>query len=86
MITLGVKLNLRGFCWGQAGAIGNRNDDDQSKCIGSSKLGELGACGDMAEFKGGHGGNGGSGSLFDIKFELDFYCQGRRRTNFEEHY
>ncbi len=83
VITLSIMLNLRGFCRGRAGAIGNCNDDDQSKCVGSGKLGELGACGDTAESKGGHGGNGGSGSLFDIKFKLDFHCRGHRRTNFD---
>jgi hypothetical protein len=74
-------LSLGGFCWGRAGAVENCDDDDQSKCIGCSKLGELGACRDTTEPVGGRNGNGGSGSLFGIKFKLDFHCRGRKRTN-----
>jgi hypothetical protein len=84
MITSGAMINSGGFCQGRGGGgIENCDDDDQSKCVESIKLGELGDCRDTTASVCGHDGNGGSSSLFGIKFELDFHCWGRRRTNLE---
>jgi hypothetical protein len=57
VITLSIKLNLDRVFAGWAGAVDDCNDEDQSNCVGSGKLGELGAFGDTAKSVCGHDGN-----------------------------
>ncbi len=61
---------------GRAGAVEDRNDNDQSECTSSSELGGFGGFGDAGESVSAGNGNGGLHGFFGIKFELDFYCQG----------
>ena len=51
------------------------NNDDQRKCVGSSKLGEFGAFRDPAEPISSGDGNGGLHGFFGVKLELDFHCR-----------
>ena len=66
-----------GYSNSRAGAVENRDDDDQSDCVGKGKLRVLGAFGDSSKSVGSHDCDcsSGSGSLVGIKFELDFHCQ-----------
>ena len=67
--------NLLGYS--RAGAVENRDDDDQSDCIGEGELRLLGAFGDSSEFVGSRNCDCSSGGLVVIKFELDFHCRER---------
>jgi hypothetical protein len=57
----------------RARAVEDGDDDDQRDRICSSELGTLREFGDTAEAVGGRDGDSGFGSLFSIKFELDFH-------------
>ena len=59
----------------RAGAVENRDDDDQSDCIDKGNLRVLGAFGDSSESVGSHDCDCSSGSLVGIKFKLDFHCR-----------
>jgi len=61
--------------YSRAGAVENRDDDDQSDCIGKGELRVLGAFGDSSESVGSRDCNCSSGGLVGIKFELDFHCR-----------
>ena len=78
------KLQRSSFLgYSRAGAVENRDDDDQSNCVGKGKLRVLGAFGDSSKSVGSRDCDcsSGSGGLVSIKFELDFHCQER----YEEH-
>jgi hypothetical protein len=66
---------LNGF-W-QAGAVEDRDDDDQSNSVGEGELRVLGAFGDSSESVGSRDCDCSSGGLVGIKFELDFHCRER---------
>jgi hypothetical protein len=70
-----ATLAMRFFDGGWAGAVKDRDDDDQSDGVGSSKLGRFTVFGDKAERVSGGDGNGSAGSLVSIKLELDFHCR-----------
>ncbi len=74
-------LGLGWFCWGQAGAVENCDDDDECKWVGSGKLGELGAWRDTAESMGGRDGDGSSGSFFGVNVKFDFNSRGTGEPN-----
>jgi hypothetical protein len=59
------------------GAVENRDDDDQSDCVGKGELMVLGAFGDSSESVGSRDCDCSSGGLVGIKFELDFHCRER---------
>jgi hypothetical protein len=61
----------------RAGAVENRDDDDQSNCIGKGELRVLGAFGDSSESVGSGDCDCSSDGLVGIKFkfELDFHCR-----------
>ena len=63
--------------YSRAGAVENRNDDDQSDSDGEGKLRVLGAFGDSSESVGSRDCDCSSGGLVGIKFELDFHCRER---------
>ena len=63
--------------YSRPGAVENRDDDDQSDCIGKGELKVLGAFGDSLESVGSRDCNCSSGGLVGIKFELDFHCRER---------
>ncbi len=63
--------------YNRAGAVENRNDDDQSNCVGKGELRVLGAFGDLSESVGSRDCDCSSGGLVGIKFELDFHCRER---------
>ena len=58
-----------------AGAVENRDDDDQSDCVGKVELRVLGAFRDSSESVRSRNCDFSSGGLVDIKFELDFHCR-----------
>jgi hypothetical protein len=60
---IGRHGNLVGFCWGQAGAVKDCNDDNQGNGIGSGKLGGIAVFGYMAERIRGCDGHGGASSF-----------------------
>jgi len=62
------------------GAVENRNDDDQSDCVGEGELRVLGAFGDLSESARSRNCDCSSGGLVGIKFKLDFQC----REQYEE--
>ncbi len=59
--------------WGWPGAIQDCNDDNQSNCIHSSKLGMICVFGYAAEAIGCCDGDSVFRSLLSIKFKLDFH-------------
>jgi len=65
--------------YSRAGAVENRNDDDQSDCVGKGKLRVLGvgAFGDSSESVGSHDCDCSSRGLVGTKFELEFHRQER---------
>jgi hypothetical protein len=63
--------------YSRAGAVENRDDDDQSDCVGKGELRVHGAFGDLFESVGSRDCDCSSGGLVGIKFELDFHCQER---------
>ncbi len=63
--------------YSRAGAVENRDDDDQSNCVGKDKLRVLGAFGDLSESVGSRDCDCSSGGLDGIKIELDFHCRER---------
>ena len=70
-----ATLAMRFFDGGWAGAVKDRNDDNQGNGIGSGDLGGIAVFGDTAERVRGCNGHGGTRSFLGIKFELDFHCQ-----------
>jgi hypothetical protein len=56
-------------------AVEDQDDDDQSDGVGKGKLRVLSAFGNPSKCVGSRNGNSGSGSLFGIKFKLDFHCR-----------
>jgi hypothetical protein len=78
LMKLEDKLLRRSFLgYSRAGAVENRDDDDQSDCIGKGELRVLGAFRDSSESIGSRDCDYSSGSLVGIKFELDFHCRER---------
>ena len=65
------------FGYSRAGAVENRDDDDQSDSVGEGELRVLGAFGDSSESVGSRDCDCSSGGLVGIKFELDFHCRER---------
>ena len=66
------------LCYSRAGAVENRDDDDQSDCVGKDKLRVLGAFSDSSNKSlGSRNCDCSSDSLVGIKFELDFHCRER---------
>ena len=63
--------------YSRTGAVENRDDDDQSDCVGEGELRVLGAFGDSSESVGSCDCDCSSGGLVGIKFELDFHCRER---------
>ena len=63
--------------YSRAGAVENRDDDDQSDCVGESELRVLGAFGDSSESVGSRDCECSSGGLVRIKFELELHCRER---------
>ncbi len=63
--------------YSRVGAVENRDDDDQSDCVGKGELGVLGAFGDSSESAGSRDCDCSSGGVVGIKFELDFHCRER---------
>ncbi len=63
--------------YSRAVAVENRDDDDQSDCIGKGELRILGAFRDSSESVGSCNPDCSSGGLVGIKFELDFHCRER---------
>jgi hypothetical protein len=61
--------------YNRAGAVENRDDDDQSDCVGKGELKVLGAFGDSSESVGSCNCDCSSGGLVGIKFELDIHCR-----------
>ena len=61
----------------RAGAVENRDDDEQSDCVGEGELRILGAFGDSSESVGSRDCDCSSGGLVSIKFELEFHCRER---------
>jgi hypothetical protein len=70
-----LKSSFLGYS--RAGAVENRDDDDQSDSVGEGELRVLGAFGDSSESVGSRNCNCSSGSFVGIKFELDFHCRER---------
>ena len=71
------KKLLRSRFLGYLLAVENRDDDDQSDCVGEGELRVLGAFGDLTESVGSHDRNCSSSGFNGIKFELDFHCRER---------
>ena len=70
-----LKSSFLGYS--RAGAVENRDDDDQSDSVGEGELRVLGAFGDSSESVGSRNCDRSSGGLVGIKFELDFHCRER---------
>ena len=70
-----LRSSILGYS--RAGAIENRDDDDQSDCVGNGKLRVLSAFGDSSESVGSCDCDCSSGGLVSIKFELEFHCRER---------
>jgi hypothetical protein len=77
---VGRHGKLIGFCRGRAGAVKDRDDDNQGNGIVSGKLGGIAVFGDTVERLRGCDGHSGASSFFGIKFELDFHCRQRWGT------
>ena len=71
------KIRRSSLLDSRAGAVEDRNDDDQSDSVGEGKLRVLGAFGDSSESVGSRDCDCSSGCLVGIKFELDFHCRER---------
>ena len=69
------RHDLDGFLWDRAGSVDDRDDDDEGKGVGSSKLVGFGAFGDTAEPVCSCNGHGGLRGFFGVKLELDFHCR-----------
>jgi hypothetical protein len=70
-------LKSRFLGYSRAGAVDDRDDNDQSNSIGEGELRLLGAFGDSTESVGSRECDCSSGGLVGIKFELDFHCRER---------
>jgi len=68
-----LRSRFLGYRW----AVENRNDDDQSNCVGEGKLRVLGAFGSKTDSVGSRDRDCSSRSFVCIKFELDLHCRER---------
>jgi len=73
---VGMHGCLGGFLGGWAGAVEDRDDNDQRECVGSSELGGFGGFGDAGKSVSAGDGHGGFCVFFCVKLELDFHCRG----------
>ena len=73
---VGTHGCLGRFFGGRAGAVEDRNDNDQRECVSSSELGRFRGFGDACKsVRTGDGHNGFRG-FFGVKLELNFHGQG----------
>ncbi len=63
------------FLQGQTGAVEDCNDDNQGNHIFEGKLRVIGAVKGLCKSVGSRNSKRGSGSLFGIKFKIDFHCR-----------
>ncbi len=72
------KLLMSNFLgYSRAGTVENRDEDDQSDCVGKGELRVLGAFRDLSKSVGRRDCDCSSGGLVGIKLELDFHCRER---------